>query len=79
MAKSRTFKVTQDSEIGRLGLSALVSSGFCGPPCDLSGLKVRVDVTGDYLRVGLDDISLNVGPDNRHYLKLKAAIEELAA
>ena len=84
MASSRTFEVTQDSMLGRLGLSALVSLGFCGPPCGLSDLKVRVDTTrtgdsSEFLTVNFYDMSGRIDPGKRYYSELKAAIDALAA
>jgi hypothetical protein len=71
---------TQDSEIGRLGLSALVNSGFCGPPCGLSESKVRVDSAGEDFTVRFYDMSIRVSPGNtRYYNELKAAMGVLAA
>jgi len=82
MATRRTSEFTQDSEVGRLGLSALASSGFCGPSCDLSDLKVRVDTTKGSPRVftvNFYDMSTTVSPGNEYYKKLKAAMGALAA
>jgi len=82
MKKSRTSEFTQDSKIGRLGLLALVSLGFCGPPCGLSDLNVRVDTAEDspeVFTVNFYDMSGRVDSSNRYYGELRAAIEELAA
>ena len=82
MKKSRTSEFAQDSEIGRLGLLALVRSGFCGPSHDLSDLKVRVDTAGgspEVFTVNFYDMSIRVSPGNRYYNELKVAIGALAA
>jgi len=78
----RTLEFEQDSEVGRLALSALVSKDFCGPSCDLSDLKVRVDLaegSSDGFTVRFYDMSVGVYPDNEYYGALKAAIGRRAA
>ncbi len=78
----RTREFAQDSEIGRVGLSALFHSGLCGPSCDLSDLNVKVDVSRgspNVFTVSFYDMSTRVFPGDRDYTELNAAMGALAA
>ena len=82
MGTSRTFKVAQESKLGGLGLQALVSLGVCGPPCDLSDLKVRVYIEdtenpSSCLEVSIYDMSRVISPRDKDYAPLRVAINEL--
>jgi len=78
MKKSRTSEFSQDSKVGRAGLSALFSTGYCGPPCGLSDLPVHV-YAGRSVTVCFYGTSVTLSPGNRGYDELKSAMKELAA
>lgn len=61
-------EVPQDSELGHLGLCALVARGFCGPPYDLSVGFTRHD-TG-LICIDFYDMSTSVAPDSKNYQRM---------
>ena len=75
-------EVSQDSELGHLGLCALVAKGFCGPPYDLSDLSVSLSRfrTG-LIRVDFYDMTTSVGPKDKYYQQIDELLssEEVAS
>ncbi len=59
--------VSQDSELGNLGLLSLLDKGFCGPPYDLSGCSVSFYRIGEGIDVSFYDMSCGVYPGDKYY------------
>jgi len=70
------MRVRQDTELGSLGISALVEAGFCGPNCGLSDIDVRVTEVGELFDVSFYDMSTLVGSHSRFYQEIKDAYSQ---
>ncbi|MCL5018742.1 MAG: hypothetical protein M1416_03195 [Candidatus Pacearchaeota archaeon] len=59
--------VKQNSELGQLGLSALVHKGFAGPNYSLDDLDISVTKNLDSLEISFYDMSCTLNSKDKNY------------
>jgi len=68
--------VSQESELGKLGLSVLLDRGFCGPPYDLSDYSVWIWNYEKSFRIDFYDMNCDVTQSSKFYSKMKKTYEK---
>ena len=69
--------VSQNSELGSLGLAVLSERGFCGPPYDLSDFAIHIYRIKNGFEVSFYDMDCYVGESNKYYSEMKELFERV--
>jgi len=71
------IEVKVDSELGKLGINALIRKGFCGPNYDISDVPVRIYDLGDCIQVSHWDMSVLFNGNDKYYKHIYTKMKSL--
>jgi hypothetical protein len=69
------IKIDQNSDLGSLGLAALLDKGYCGPNYDLSDVKVYFQKMGEMIYVSFWDMNTFIKSGDKYYNEINALIQ----